>query len=89
MLNLNLSLVTVNEFPDLLLFALKQQPHTDRGEVPIGHLFVPQDPLQQPLQVGLRGLQSLPTASEISNIGRPFPTWETSQTAHFLGDQES
>lgn len=36
----------MNEFPDLLFFALKQQPHTDSGEVTIGHLFVPQHPLK-------------------------------------------
>lgn len=39
-------LKVLNEFPDLLFFALKQQPHTDSGEVSIGHLFVPQNPLQ-------------------------------------------
>lgn len=39
-------LKVLNEFPDLLFFALKQQPHTDGGKVAIGHLFVPQDPLQ-------------------------------------------
>ena len=67
------SSVTLNELPDLLFFALQQQPHTDGGEVPIGHLLVPQNPLQQPFQMSLRGLQSLPTPSEISDIGGPFP----------------
>lgn len=72
MLNLT-SPVTLDELPDLLFFALKQQPHTDGGKVSIGHLLVPQHPLQQPFQVSLRGLQSLSTAGEISNVGGPFP----------------
>lgn len=75
-------LVTLNELPDLLFFALKQQAHTDSGEVAIGHLFVPQNPLQQPFQVSLRGLQPLPAPSEISNVGRPFPKREECCEGH-------
>lgn len=66
-------MITLDEFPNLLFFALKQQPHTDSGKVPIGDLFISQDPLQEPFKVSLRGLQTLPTASEVSDVWCSFP----------------
>lgn len=80
-------LVTLDELPDLLFLALQQQPHADGGEAAAGHLLVPQHPLQQPLQVGLRGLQPLATAREVSDVGGPFPEREHAlqDTGHTQG----
>lgn len=39
----------------------KEEPHTYSSEVAVSHLLVSEHPLEEPLQMGLRGLQALTT----------------------------
>lgn len=55
----------------------EKQPHTDGGEVAVGHLLVSQHPLEEPLQVGLRGLQALTTPGQISYVWSPLSKTNT------------
>lgn len=52
---------TFNEVEHLGLHVFEQEPNADRGEVAVSHLLVSQHPLEEPLQMGLRGLQALTT----------------------------
>lgn len=56
---------------------LKEEPNADSGEVAVSHLFVSQNPLEEPLQMGLRGLQALTTPGEISYVWCPLSERET------------
>lgn len=55
------SRVTFNEVQHLGLHVFQEKADTDSGKVAVSHLLVSQHPLQKPLQVGLGGLQALPT----------------------------
>lgn len=52
---------TFYEVKRLSLHVFKKEPDTHGGEVAVSHLLVSQHPLEEPLQVGLRGLQALTT----------------------------
>lgn len=52
---------TFNEVEHLRLHVFKKESNTDSGEVAVSHLLVSQHPLEEPLQMGLRGLQALTT----------------------------
>lgn len=75
--------VTFNEVQHLGLHVLQQNAHADSGEVAVGHLLVPQHPLQKPLQVGLGGLQALPTAGEIRYVRRSLSAKEVNKYLYF------
>lgn len=53
--------ITFDEVKHPGLHVLKKEPDTDGGEVAVSYLLVSQHPLEEPLQVGLRGLQALTT----------------------------
>lgn len=52
---------TFNEVKHLGLHVFQKESNTDGGEVAVSHLLVSQHPLEEPLQMGLRGLKSLTT----------------------------
>lgn len=62
--------LTFDEVQHLGLHVLQENPDADGGEVAVSHLLVSKHPLQEPLQVGLRGLQALPTPGEIRYVRR-------------------
>lgn len=72
--------VTFDEVQHLGLHVLQQNAHAHSGEVAVSHLLVPQHPLQEPLQVGLRRLQALPAPGEVGNVRRSLPA----RREHFI-----
>lgn len=73
---------TFNEVKHFGLHVFEKDANTDSGEVAVSHLLVSEHPLQKPLQMGLGGLQALPTPGEICYVWRSLSTKETNKHLH-------
>lgn len=60
----------------------EEEANADGGEVAVCHLLVSQHPLQEPLQVGLRCLQTLAAPGQVGYVRSPLPEENTKITAY-------
>lgn len=68
---------TFDEVEHLELHVFQQQSDADGGEVTVGHFFISQYPLQEPLQMSLRRLQALSAPCQIGDVRGPLPAAQT------------